>query len=304
MNPNPHPLRVFHRNWTDHTATIFAEGLERPLRVLHLTDAHLSLMDDRDPQHYETFRNKAAVPGASSLSETGRVILPEDAFDQVLADAATLHVDLIALTGDLLQFPSQANLDRVVAALDRTGISWYFTAGNHDWHFRGQPITIETRAAGWRILARLYDAPPSCSCREIGGMQFLAVDNSNYQCDEEQFEFVRRTLATGRPTVLLIHIPLSTPTLREPTIRKWKNAILVCDFSWAEVDHDMPGTADYTASTLEFAHLVSAAPNLVAILCGHVHFPHADPVSPQAVQYVGSPGYQARYRLFYFQPYA
>ena len=302
MSRNSQPLRVLHRDWTDNTATIFSQGIDKALTVVHLTDSHLQFIDDRDTDHMERYASKQRHRGATGIRDLGRYLTPEDALDQVLADAAKLEPDLLAITGDLLQHPSQANIEHAVGALEKSGLAWMYTCGNHDWHFIGQTSSAETRAAAWAKLAPLHKGPPNCDCHTIHGLQFLTVDNSNYQFDEEQLEFARKTLATGRPTVLLIHIPLSTPTLREPTIRKWKNAILICDPSWAQLDEVRPGKPDYTATTLQFTHMVAGSPNLVAVLCGHVHFAHADPINPRVVQYVTGPGYLGRYRLLRFAP--
>lgn len=38
-------------HWTDDSATIAIEGLKCPLRVLHITDSHLGLIDDRGASH-------------------------------------------------------------------------------------------------------------------------------------------------------------------------------------------------------------------------------------------------------------
>jgi len=57
-----------------------------------------------------------------------------------------------------------------------------------------------------------------------------------------------------------------------------------------------------TAETLAFVRLVAGAENLLAILCGHIHFAHVDSISPQAVQYVGGPGFAGAYRLLELRP--
>ena len=146
------------------------------------------------------------------------------------------------------------------------------------------------------MLDPLTAGRASHEARDIGGIRFLAVDNSTYQISQEQLEFAAEQLAAGLPTVLLIHIPLSVPTLRGPTIDKWETSLLMADPAG---DPERAGTA----VTVEFARSVSAAANLVAIFCGHVHFEHIDSISPSAVQYVGSPAFEtSRSRLVEFQP--
>ena len=124
---------------------------------------------------------------------------------------------------------------------------------------------------------------------EIGGIQFLLVDDSIYQVDEEQTAFVDTYLANGMPTVLLTHIPLSLPTLREPTLERFENPILIADPDWGPEGRDQWSTERDLPPTLEFARTLVRAENLVAVFCGHIHFAHADSINLNAVSVCGSP---------------
>ena len=119
----------------------------------------------------------------------------------------------------------------------------------------------------------------------------MAVDNSTYQIEEDQLASTRLALHEGLSTVILLHIPLSLPTLRGPVIEMWGEPILMGDPEW-------PQAAEDTTSTGEFVRLVSRAENLVAILCGHIHLPHVDALNPWAAQYLSPPGYAGECRLF------
>jgi hypothetical protein len=109
-------------------------------------------------------------------------------------------------------------------------------------------------------------------------------------------------LAQGLPVVLLLHVPVSLPTLRGPTIEVWKAPILIGDPDWSIESRQEWETRSDDPETLEFVRVLAGAPNLVAILCGHVHFAHADSISPHAVQYAVRPGYAGGYRVIVFQP--
>ena len=99
-----------------------------------------------------------------------------------------------------------------------------------------------------------------------------------------------------------MHIPLSIPTLRGPTLEKLEFPILVADPDWDLADRGRFGLDEDTSTTLEFVRLVAGADNLVAILCGHLHFAHTDSLSPRAVQYLAPPGYAGESRLVELRP--
>jgi len=90
--------------------------------------------------------------------------------------------------------------------------------------------------------------------------------------------------------------------LREATISRWNAPILMADPDWDSVSRRHWQAGEDCPSTLDAAQAMAASTNLVAVLCGHIHFPHVDAVNPRAVQYVGFPGYTGQYRTIVFQP--
>lgn len=286
-------MRVVHE-WNHEKATIRVEGLTTSTRVLHISDAHMGLIDDRDPEELEACQGRGDRfhDRHENRDDRGAVIPQETAFRHLLQQAAEENVDLVALTGDIIDFPSQANIEYARQQIDDSGVPALYTAGNHDWHLPGRESGAATRSAYWPALEPLHHDEPAFARRQVGDLLFLAIDNSTHQIDQDQLEATRAALAEGLPTVALIHIPLSLPTLRGPVIEKWGHSILMAD-------PDRPGASEEdTASTLEFPKLLGRAENLVAILCGHIHQGHVDTLSPWAAQYLAPPAFAGECRLF------
>ena len=160
----------------------------------------------------------------------------------------------------------------------------------------------ELRSAWWPALDPLTRGEASYASHIIGGIQFLLVDSSTYQITEDQLAFLQSKLKTDLPTVLLTHIPFSLPTLRDRTIARWKDPILIADPDWPVERRERWKTDADLPSTLEFARAVAMADQVIAVFCGHVHFDHVDTLSLRAVQYVGAPGFDAQKRLVEFLP--
>ena len=299
-------MRVLH-SWTDRSATISVEGLRQPLHILHITDSHIGLIDQRDPQYLATCqgREDRFLHRHQNLDDRGHPIPASAAFAQTVAAFVEPPLDLLALTGDIVDIPSQASLDSAVTALAANPAPFLYTAGNHDWLF---PVATESvdmealRAKWWPALEFLHAGEAAGAVRDIGGVRFLAVDNSTYQITAAQLKFTRTGLAAGLPTVILTHIPLSIATLRAPTIEVMGEPILLADPGWSPEARRASQVGADSAETLAFVRLVAGAENLVAVLCGHIHFSHADALGPQAVQYVGGPGFAGEYRLVELNP--
>ena len=93
---------VLHSNVTDTTATIAVAGLSGSLRVLHLSDSHVSLASDHEPHSHRMHSAFFADGAGKADRSTGEMRLPRDRFEQQVAEASSNGADLLIHTGDLL----------------------------------------------------------------------------------------------------------------------------------------------------------------------------------------------------------
>ncbi len=297
-------MRVTH-DWEGNRVVIRVEGLRQSVKALHLGDLHMAVVDERDSDRLDvcTGKGERFHHRHDNNDADGNTIPQETAFVHILEVAKQEQVDVLALIGDIVDFPAVANVEYAKGLIDESGIPFVYTAGNHDWCFFGEESTAKVRRAFWPRLAPLTSGEPAFSRREIGGLLFVTVDNSIYQVEEDQLESMRQVLAEGVPTVLLSHIPISLPTLRPAVMEAMSGSpIMMADPDWAKESRKENLVDDTTPETLEFVRLVSQAENLVTILTGHCHIPHVDAINPWAVQYLAPPGYAGEYWLFDFQP--
>ena len=286
-----HAINCTH-TYTDQTARIAVEGLERPVRVLHLTDIHLRYFDDRDAGQKDNVREE--IFPISGEYQAG--------FYELMDRVPEMDLDLVAITGDAINWPSQANIEHLGGLIRKTGVPTMFVPGNHDWRYPQLAPTEELRSKWMPALDPLTGGQPECQVMEAGGIRFVGIDDSMYQITRKQLEFTRQQLATGQPVVMLLHIPISLPTLRPDAIKRWKVPIMLADPGWSDADRKIQGLEPDTPETLEFVRLLTTAPNLVAILSGHLHIFHADSVNRTAVQYVTTNSSIGHHRLVEFVP--
>jgi 3',5'-cyclic AMP phosphodiesterase CpdA len=288
-------------SFTDDSAVIRLEGLTRPVRMLHLTDTHLRFYDERDGERFQ-----GCVEYTKRIEEyhreRGTEPDPAKPFRQSMALAATQDLDLLALTGDIIHFPSPASVEFVIEQITQLGVPAIYTSGNHDVHYTDEPVNAEIRLTRLAALQPLHNGDPDCNARDIGGIRFVSVDNSVPQLSRKQVDFVKAQLQQGQPTVLLFHWPLSLPTLRDAVIEMLGSPPMMGDPDWSTQSRVAWQVSEDTPETLEFVEAVTTAPNVVAVFCGHVHFAHADAINTRAVQYVGAPGFEGGRRLVEFQP--
>lgn len=285
----------------DSVATIRIEGLEKSLRVLHVTDCHLAEGDGRDPEAAEyvtRFRQlfQERTPGGVPAREV---------FARVLGQAARQGIDAALLTGDIIHFPAWAGIEAIRQELDGLAAPYLYALGNHDWHLPSRPWCEATRAAFYPRFGDLTGGDPACQSLQVGGVRFIALDNSNYQVSEAQVAFLRREIACGQPCILCFHIPLWIESLTAAVVDLWKAPIMMgVEEGWTEQTKTRWQVADATESTRQCRELLmsGASQNVAAIFCGHVHFDHIDQYRAGRFQYVTRPGFAGGHRTIDLRP--
>ena len=99
-------------------------GLKRPIKLLHITDTHMTLVDERDDERKQALgksRKKAFHDEADSVRRY---------LEEQLRYAAD-NGELVVHTGDLIDFVSKANVDFARQLLRDENI--FFIAGNHEY---------------------------------------------------------------------------------------------------------------------------------------------------------------------------
>lgn len=291
-------MRTIHESPEDPgLSTIRIEGLQSRLVLAHLTDVHLSAADARDPtaideaDRLERTYMQYAHGGSSTLDILSRLIARSDA----------IGASCIALTGDILNLPTRAAIDRLHAAL--AGREYLYTTGNHDWHFPFEPPNDDTRRRYSPRFHSLTQGNPAFGLRVLNGVRLITLENSLYQIDEAQLSFLREQLATGAPCLLFMHIPLYAPSLIPGVMRQWQAPIVMgAEAEWTPETRARWGVGATAPATRACLELARTATNLAGIFCGHVHTAHADRISGSCVQYVTEMGLASGFREIRLEP--
>ncbi|QIF03163.1 metallophosphoesterase [Roseimicrobium sp. ORNL1] len=253
-----------------------------------LSDTHLGLQDAREEPFAQYSKRMAGAYVKTRHAKSGGQTSPQESFIEGIAIAQKNKADLLALPGDLFSFPSEANVEWAAQKLQESGLTWLYTAGNHDWHYEGMEGTSQALRETWiqkRLLPLYQGSNPLISFRDINGLRIIAVDNSTYEILPDQLDEFRRLIRAGLPTLLFIHIPLYA--LGRPLgfgcghpewgAKSDKNFTIERRPKWREAGH--------TQTTMDFHREVLASSNLLAVFAGHTHSPSLDLLNgiPQVV---------------------
>ena len=195
------------------SSTIKIPDYKDSLKIMQVTDSHISIADPKEAdmmkygeQIYKTYEK----PRKHFARDTSETTLQY--FDDILRKAKNQNVNLLMLTGDIVNFPSAASVKYVYDKLAETGIPWLYTAGNHDWHYEGMPGNIDSLRETWtkKSLLPFYAGHnPLFYSAIIHGLNFVAIDNSTGKVNEEQIRFLQDQLTKTEPIILISHIPYS-----------------------------------------------------------------------------------------------
>jgi predicted MPP superfamily phosphohydrolase len=193
-------------------------GLKEAFKVVQATDSHFTYvsatdfekLDSKSMEWYNS-RSKIFAGGIPGLAAA-------------LLHAKNLKAPLFH-TGDLLDFPSQANLDMIKRDLSMR--DWFFAMGNHEYHGwgPGKPAiqigkTAEERMAGRKLFSPYLPNPIPVASRVIGGVNFVQYDNGGFSDHMGfwQLEQIKNEFAKGLPVVMLCHMPFFVDELVEQMV--------------------------------------------------------------------------------------
>ena len=235
-------------------------GLKEPVKFFVIGDTHFNFHDSRDDAYADNYKRMSRVPTA------------KDVLAKTMKRARDAKADMVLLVGDIISFPSLANVDHLRAELDRCGLPWLYVAGNHDWHFEGDSGSDFEQRARWieRRLKPLYQGEnPLMYSRMVKGVRMVMIDNSVYHVTPEQLAFWKQEAAKGDPVALFMHIPFwldgwNITTCGHPD---WGAAT---DPYW-QIERRERWAERLMPSTYEFREAVIDTPNLVGVFTGHKH---------------------------------
>ena len=243
-------------------------GATASFTVLHVSDTHLTLCDDTDTAEVKK-KSKKRTKRFKNLQETKL---------NYAANMAKENGYYLVHTGDIMDFPTDANIARAKAFFEATDC--LYVPGNHEPEDRHSDYYKKLNAA-YRYDIDFY-------CQEINGVNFVGIDNSDHKMTEEQLSKLKEVVAQGKPIILLVHAPLYTKDLYDASVVDDGSAYLMAvpeslmknypaeKYAQQKADETTYGAYDY----------IVRQDCIKGILCGHLHIDFETKVAGRIPQYV------------------
>ena len=264
-------------------------GIKKPFAALHISDTHLTKVDDRDVER----KIMLAASRARWFSKA------EHYLDEAIHYARANKLMLIH-TGDLIDFVSEANLD--AAAMHYRDNDWFVSAGNHEYSlFVGEAKEDEAyKKQSYDKVQENYPNDLTFYSQVVNGVNFVSIDDVYYNVTERQHELVANEMKRGLPVVLLCHVPFYTPKHCQYELKRNNGSCGYLTGAPLEItskyatDTSLPEEEQWRnrsvqqradKATLDFIAWLKEQPLLKGILCGHMHYFYEERFSKTAMQY-------------------
>ena len=234
--------------------TVINVGLEKPVKLLHITDVHVTKYDESDPDfqkklldmRVDIFREEGEYP-----PQTPEEYL-EEAFELAKAEGA-----LPVLTGDVIDIHTKGNVKYFSDVIKDQDI--LFTPGGHEY----QRVCVRTMEEGEEyvsgVKAELKAQFPQFdwdfSSRVIGGVNIVMANNALDYYNAYTVERFEQELEKGLPIIVFSHDPIKDRLLNR-TENYHKNVTLT--------------EQDYAVNSRMLTAL-RQDPRVVATVGGHWH---------------------------------
>ena len=268
--------------------TLFTEvrpggSLKAPFDLVHVTDTHFTYGDERDGEK----KIKHAKGRSEAFGGQQEIWI---AYAE--ATARALNAPIVH-TGDLIDFVSQANLDRAKRFFDENDVA-LVTAGNHEFAIDigdGEKETAEYRNRSLATVQSYFPNDIRFYAREMGGVKLIGMDDGYYLFEEWQLERLKQEAADGMPILLFLHNPIYTPELHEALTHGTPTCSYLVGVP-EELTRRYPPyrmeqqTPD--AVTLETVDYIRSCPLIRAVFAGHLHCDAETMLTETLPQYITS----------------
>ena len=273
------------------TQTKLELGLPAPVRLMHVTDAHVcrAYADEGDRL-------------VQLAGQRGDVFGGETQVEALLEEAIRYGKERqlpFVFTGDLYDFISRGSLDYLQALLDP--LDYLCTAGNHDF-CTAPGADVEDHPFKLRQLPRIaprFRSNLLFDHRIVGGVNLVALDNSYHQFFAGQLDLLKAEAARGLPMLLFLHVPLFEIGLADSVLGRGSDAAYVVAAPDEVRARYAPHRAEYqkaTDDTLRCVEWIESSPAVRAVFAGHTHYNYESALPGGTMQYVTGGTYRGEAR--------
>lgn len=288
--------------------------VERDYEIWFFADSHIIIQDETDSEEVQAY---AAERMPVFTNEKG--VDPSQILSDFIEMANEQKPDMVLFGGDILDFPSEANVSFLKEELAKLTVPYVYVMGNHDWTFPWEYMTPEgaekyrplyeevmygnfelEETVGAEEAERMsadegktaldvvnISGDSYSSVVELDDMVILSVDDSSNQVAVEAAGSIEDAYGLDKPVILMQHVPFSTEKLIAEAKNYWANPVTL----GMQVHGGIPVNA---VSDALYKNVLDDESNIRVVLAGHVHFSYEEKIAAQTVEIITDAAFKGK----------
>lgn len=256
--------------------------LQNEYEVWFFADSHIIITDDSAPEEVQNYAAERQPVFANNMG-----VEPARIFTQFIEQANAEQPDLILFGGDILDFPSDANIAFLKEELGKLSVPYLFIMGNHDWTYPWEYMTPEGAQKYRPLLEEITGTDSYVGITEWEDIVFLAIDNSSNQVAQEAAEGIEQVYAMGKPIVLVQHVPFSSEALIARAKEDWANPVTL----GMQVHGGIPVNP---VSDALYKNVLDDESQIRLVLAGHVHFAYEEQIAGRTTEIITDAAFKGK----------
>lgn len=259
------------------TINLKNDEVKNKYQFVYISDLHLSIINNEESNEqikkslYD--RNKLFYNDEDST-------IAKNTFKEIINYTNNKRADALLLDGDIVDAPADSSISVLRENLNNLKVDYLYTLGNHDWSFAWDYHTKNARQVQVPKFNEFID-DTDVSYLEYEDLIILAINSSTDQIEENSLNKIKNVLKKKKPTIVMMHVPISTPEIAEESLRLRNRVSAVGD-----------GGIEPTETTKEAIKMIlSDEYKVFYILAAHVHIHMEADLSEKVHEYVTDAAY-------------
>lgn len=261
---------------------IYVKGLKHSYTLFHLTDLHMGELSRQETKGMTPKRHSYALQRQEFFAKEG--FHSAERLDSFMSMAEGLDADLVVMSGDMLDFPSDANVSLLKKAISQCAVPTLYVVGNHDWSFADDYHTRYACALHLPKFESISGQGVDIHWVEYEDLLVVAVNNSCDYVTEEVTQTFLQLCELGKPILLTLHVPLYEESIVTICKERWQGRVLL--MGGGGISGDLPATKAFYEAVALNPHTP-----VVAVLTGHLHFQRYSTLPSGVPQYITDKAY-------------
>ena len=197
------------------TIEISNEEIKNKNQFVYISDLHVSCVNEEEED--EQIRESLLKRNLDFYGDKDSSIA-KNTFKEIVNYTNNKNANALLLTGDIIDSPADSSVAVLRENLNNLKTDYLYTLGNHDWSFPWDYHTENAKQVERPKFEEFMD-DTGVSYLEYEDLMILAINSSTDQIEEESLDKIKQVLEKQKPTIVIMHVPISTPEIAHDSLR-------------------------------------------------------------------------------------